>query len=101
MYLLSSNQDDNGGWSVPVEKFLSKKRISLKPGWYSSMAQVGYVTIPASRSYAILRNTGVCCVTTCFIRCGLFLFFSEHAQYLVLQKDGKPLVVDVILWYFV
>ncbi|KHJ85665.1 hypothetical protein OESDEN_14604 [Oesophagostomum dentatum] len=37
---LVSNQEENGGWSVPVERSIADRRLVLPAGWYSAMAQV-------------------------------------------------------------
>ncbi|KJH53057.1 D-glucuronyl C5-epimerase [Dictyocaulus viviparus] len=36
---LSRNQDDQGGWAVPVERTIADRRLTLEAGWYSAMAQ--------------------------------------------------------------
>ena len=33
------NQDEAGGWSVPVERSIADKKLVLAPGWHSAMAQ--------------------------------------------------------------
>ncbi|CAD6188313.1 unnamed protein product [Caenorhabditis auriculariae] len=33
------NQDEQGGWSVPVERAIAERRLVLAPGWHSAMAQ--------------------------------------------------------------
>ncbi|KRX99400.1 D-glucuronyl C5-epimerase [Trichinella pseudospiralis] len=48
------NQDQKGGWSVPVKRSMSNGRLVLKPGWYSAMAQ-GHAMSVLCRAY-LLEN---------------------------------------------
>lgn len=36
---LVKNQNDRGGWSVPVERSIAERKLVLPPGWHSAMAQ--------------------------------------------------------------
>ncbi|KAF6023816.1 hypothetical protein EB796_017883 [Bugula neritina] len=33
------NQDNNGGWPVPVTRVITSQKLTLPPGWYSAMGQ--------------------------------------------------------------
>lgn len=36
---LARNQDEKGGWAVPVERSIAERKLVLPPGWHSAMAQ--------------------------------------------------------------
>uniref|UniRef100_A0A0M3J7P5 heparosan-N-sulfate-glucuronate 5-epimerase n=1 Tax=Anisakis simplex TaxID=6269 RepID=A0A0M3J7P5_ANISI len=50
-----SNQDDDGGWSVPVERSIAEKSLVLEAGWHSAMAQ-GHALSVLTRAYAITKE---------------------------------------------
>lgn len=53
---LLSNQDDHGGWPIPVErKFSSVQMGNLAPGWYSAMAQ-GQALSVLTRAYHATKD---------------------------------------------
>lgn len=51
-----SNQDEVGGWSVPVERSIAEKRLVLEAGWHSAMAQ-GHAMSVLTRAYAVTNDT--------------------------------------------
>ncbi|XGW17836.1 hypothetical protein V3C99_002445 [Haemonchus contortus] len=52
---LASNQDDEGGWSVPVERAIAERRLVLDAGWHSAMAQ-GHALSLLTRAHAVTKN---------------------------------------------
>ncbi|KHJ85958.1 D-glucuronyl C5-epimerase [Oesophagostomum dentatum] len=52
---LVSNQEENGGWSVPVERSIADRRLVLPAGWYSAMAQ-GHALSLLTRAYVETHN---------------------------------------------
>ncbi|CAJ0599205.1 unnamed protein product [Cylicocyclus nassatus] len=52
---LVSNQDENGGWPVPVERAIADRRLVLPAGWYSAMAQ-GHGLSLLTRAYTATHN---------------------------------------------
>ncbi|VDM66580.1 unnamed protein product, partial [Strongylus vulgaris] len=52
---LVSNQDNIGGWPVPVERAIADRRLVLPAGWYSAMAQ-GHGISLLTRAYASTHN---------------------------------------------
>lgn len=52
---LSSNQDEKGGWGVPVERAIADRRLVLDAGWHSAMAQ-GHALSVLTRAYAVTNN---------------------------------------------
>ncbi|KAL3994132.1 D-glucuronyl C5-epimerase C-terminus family protein [Acanthocheilonema viteae] len=53
---LISNQDEYGGWSVPVERSIADKRLILPAGWHSAMAQ-GHALSVLTRAYVVTNDT--------------------------------------------
>ena len=51
---LLKNQDDNGGWSIPVKRKI-RSGTELKPGWYSAMAQ-GQAMSVLTRAYYFTKD---------------------------------------------
>ncbi|KAJ1348373.1 hypothetical protein KIN20_003663 [Parelaphostrongylus tenuis] len=52
---LSSNQNKEGGWAVPVERSIAERRLVLEAGWHSAMAQ-GHALSLLTRAFATTRN---------------------------------------------
>ncbi|EFO22995.2 hypothetical protein LOAG_05488 [Loa loa] len=52
---LTSNQDEYGGWSVPVERSIADKRLILPAGWHSAMAQ-GHALSVLTRAYVVTND---------------------------------------------
>lgn len=52
---LTNNQDEHGGWSVPVERSIADKRLILPAGWYSAMAQ-GHALSVLTRAYVVTND---------------------------------------------
>ncbi|KAL6726881.1 hypothetical protein Aduo_008809 [Ancylostoma duodenale] len=52
---LISNQDEKGGWAVPVERAIADRRLVLPAGWHSAMAQ-GHGLSLLTRAYAATHN---------------------------------------------
>uniref|UniRef100_A0A914ZVE7 heparosan-N-sulfate-glucuronate 5-epimerase n=1 Tax=Parascaris univalens TaxID=6257 RepID=A0A914ZVE7_PARUN len=50
-----SNQDQYGGWPVPVERSIAEKKIVLKAGWHSAMAQ-GHAMSVLTRAYSVTHE---------------------------------------------
>uniref|UniRef100_A0A183VG95 heparosan-N-sulfate-glucuronate 5-epimerase n=1 Tax=Toxocara canis TaxID=6265 RepID=A0A183VG95_TOXCA len=50
-----SNQDEHGGWPVPVERLIAEKRLVLQAGWHSAMAQ-GHAFSVLTRAYSITHD---------------------------------------------
>ncbi|VDK32697.1 unnamed protein product [Gongylonema pulchrum] len=53
---LAVNQDQQGGWPVPVERSIAEKRLVLPAGWHSAMAQ-GHALSVLVRAYAVTNDT--------------------------------------------
>lgn len=51
-----ANQDEFGGWIVPVERSIAEKRLVLEAGWHSAMAQ-GHAMSVLTRAYAVTNDT--------------------------------------------
>ncbi|KAK6056762.1 D-glucuronyl C5-epimerase [Cooperia oncophora] len=60
---LASNQDDEGGWAVPVERAIAERRLVLDAGWHSAMAQ-GHALSLLTRAFAATKNTSYLAVAT-------------------------------------
>ncbi|KAK6743762.1 hypothetical protein RB195_010825 [Necator americanus] len=52
---LVTNQDEKGGWAVPVERSIADRRLVLPAGWHSAMAQ-GHGLSLLTRAYASTQN---------------------------------------------
>ncbi|MCP9261278.1 D-glucuronyl C5-epimerase [Dirofilaria immitis] len=52
---LANNQDEYGGWSVPVERSIADKRLILPAGWHSAMAQ-GHALSVLTRAYVVTND---------------------------------------------
>ncbi|MFH4978805.1 hypothetical protein AB6A40_005514 [Gnathostoma spinigerum] len=52
---LLSNQDSRGGWPVPAERSIADKRLILKAGWHSAMAQ-GHALSVLTRAYGVTKD---------------------------------------------
>ncbi|VDK82484.1 unnamed protein product [Onchocerca ochengi] len=52
---LTNNQNEHGGWSVPVERSIADKRLILPAGWHSAMAQ-GHALSVLTRAYVVTNN---------------------------------------------
>lgn len=51
-----SNQNDNGGWSVPIARSIANNQLFLSSGWHSAMAQ-GHAMSVLIRAYDLLNDT--------------------------------------------
>lgn len=60
---LSSNQNKEGGWAVPVERSIADRRLTLEAGWHSAMAQ-GHALSLLTRAFAITHNITYLAVAT-------------------------------------
>uniref|UniRef100_A0A1I7V365 heparosan-N-sulfate-glucuronate 5-epimerase n=1 Tax=Caenorhabditis tropicalis TaxID=1561998 RepID=A0A1I7V365_9PELO len=52
---LVTNQDEKGGWAVPVERSIADRKLVLSPGWHSAMAQ-GHGISLLTRAYEHLHD---------------------------------------------
>lgn len=50
-----TNQNERGGWSVPVERSIADKRLVMPAGWHSAMAQ-GHALSVLTRAYGLTRD---------------------------------------------
>ncbi|CAG9533610.1 unnamed protein product [Cercopithifilaria johnstoni] len=83
---LTSNQDEHGGWSVPVERSIADKRLILPAGWHSAMAQ-GHALSVLTRAYVITNDMKYLQVAKRALR----LFKTEAAKGGVLNElFGHP-----------
>uniref|UniRef100_A0A0R3RT09 heparosan-N-sulfate-glucuronate 5-epimerase n=1 Tax=Elaeophora elaphi TaxID=1147741 RepID=A0A0R3RT09_9BILA len=83
---LISNQDEYGGWSVPVERSIADKRLILPAGWHSAMAQ-GHALSVLTRAYVVTNDVKYLQVA----KRALQLFKSEAAKGGVTNKlFGHP-----------
>lgn len=60
MFLLSAewflaNQDEQGGWPVPVQRSIAEQQLVLQAGWHSAMAQ-GHALSVLSRAYNATKD---------------------------------------------
>ncbi|VDK85514.1 unnamed protein product [Litomosoides sigmodontis] len=83
---LASNQDELGGWSVPVERSMADKRLILPAGWHSAMAQ-GHALSVLTRAYIVTNDEKYLQVA----KRALYLFKAEAAKGGVLNElFGHP-----------
>ncbi|CAJ0581042.1 unnamed protein product, partial [Mesorhabditis spiculigera] len=50
-----SQQDEKGGWPIPVERSIADRKLVLPPGWYSAMAQ-GHMISLLTRAWHDTRD---------------------------------------------
>ncbi|KAH7719377.1 D-glucuronyl C5 epimerase [Aphelenchoides avenae] len=50
-----NQQNEHGGWSVPVERAIADNRLVLKAGWHSAMAQ-GHALSVLTRAYHVTQE---------------------------------------------
>ncbi|ESN98554.1 hypothetical protein HELRODRAFT_142574, partial [Helobdella robusta] len=86
---LVKNQDQYGGWPIPVERKFPGLKKKLKPGWYSSMGQ-GHAMSLLSRSFETSRDLT-------YLRAA----FRAATPFLVAGKDGGVLayLFGKLPWY--
>ncbi|WKX98214.1 hypothetical protein Q1695_013695 [Nippostrongylus brasiliensis] len=53
---LTSNQNEMGGWAVPVERAIAERRLVLGAGWHSAMAQ-GHALSLLTRAYSTTADS--------------------------------------------
>ncbi|KAM3719881.1 D-glucuronyl C5-epimerase [Dirofilaria immitis] len=83
---LANNQDEYGGWSVPVERSIADKRLILPAGWHSAMAQ-GHALSVLTRAYVVTNDAKYLQIAKRALR----LFKTEAAKGGVLNElFGHP-----------
>ncbi|OZC10043.1 D-glucuronyl C5-epimerase [Onchocerca flexuosa] len=83
---LTNNQNEHGGWSVPVERSIADKRLILPAGWHSAMAQ-GHALSVLTRAYVVTNDMKYLQVAKRALR----LFKTEAAKGGVLNElFGHP-----------
>ncbi|CAI5443953.1 unnamed protein product [Caenorhabditis angaria] len=53
---LVKNQNEKGGWSVPVERSIADRKLVLAPGWHSAMAQGHAISLLSRANFVFPEN---------------------------------------------